>query len=187
MVGDYLLDEVRDALGADLHVEPGDATALVRLVERLGEHVEPTDIQPISRDADDDPVLALARESDAVFLATYDHDLMAVRSIGMCGIVHPSTALQLVSSAAAEDLAEGIPGVSTEDRSRWRYEDFGPPLMAALVFVDWVRQLPENPEKGLHTDNARELAGLAAVSGDGSSVRVDSFRLGMVDEGQISS
>jgi predicted nucleic acid-binding protein len=104
IVSEYLIDEVRDTLLNDFHRDPNDVRDLIALVERISEYQEPADVKPLSRDADDDPILALAHDSGAAFLATYDHDLMAVGSVGGCGVVHPSTALELVTAGAADDV-----------------------------------------------------------------------------------
>lgn len=148
VVSDYLLAEVRDTLIEDFHQAVQDVDELVGIINRVAEHLEPATVRQLSRDPDDDQVLALAEESGAAFLATYDRDVMAVGSVGGCGVVHPITALQLVAAATVEDQVEGVPGVSHEDRSQWRYEDFGAPLVAALRFIEWARQLPASIDDG---------------------------------------
>lgn len=148
VVSQYLLDEVQDTLVADFHRSPEEVVQLLSLIDRISEHLEPSHIVPRCRDPRDDPILALAEEADAAFLATYDHALLAVRSVGSCGVIHPQTAVELVTAAAAEESAEGIPGVSSEDRSKWRYEDNGPPLHAAIRFFEWARRLPAALEAG---------------------------------------
>lgn len=96
VVSPEILDEVRRTLVDAFEVAPSDADDLVALVERIAEVRRPSRVEAWSRDGSDDHVLALAAESGALFLATYDHDLMAVGSIETCGVVHPATALQLV-------------------------------------------------------------------------------------------
>jgi putative PIN family toxin of toxin-antitoxin system len=171
VVSGYLIDEVRDTLLEDFHRDPQEADELIALVQRISEHVEPADVRRLSRDPHDDPILALALESGAVFLATYDHDLMRVGSVGNCGVIHPSTALQLVSSGAAEALVEGIPGVSKEDRTGWRYEDFGLPLVAALQFLEWMHQLPANAGAGAELTTRDSWPNWVQAASDGTLTR----------------
>jgi putative PIN family toxin of toxin-antitoxin system len=142
VVSPDLVDEVRRTLVDDFAVTAEDADNLVALVTRFAEVRRLTTIEARSRDEKDDHILALAEESGAFFLATYDHDLMAVRSVGSCGVVHPVTALQLVANLNAEEWAEGIPGVAREDRSRWRNEDGGAAFDAACQFVVQLQRLP---------------------------------------------
>jgi putative PIN family toxin of toxin-antitoxin system len=108
VVSPDILDEVRRTLVEDFGVTAGDADALVALVTRIAEVHQPTSIEARSRDERDDHVLALAGEAGAVFLATYDHDLMAVGSVGSCGVVHPLTALQLVRNLNIVAWDEGV-------------------------------------------------------------------------------
>lgn len=142
IVSQYLLDEVRECLTKDFGRTVEEAADLLELVDRISVRVEPTDIPALCRDPDDDPILALAADSGAFFLATYDHDLMAVGAVGACGIVAPQTAIQLVTADASAVSDETVPGVSDEDRSRWRYEDRGAPLFMAVLFLEWARNVP---------------------------------------------
>jgi putative PIN family toxin of toxin-antitoxin system len=98
IVSTYLLTEVRETLEGPFGVPVEDAAALVEFVLAISVTLEPTAVLRVSRDADDDPIVALAVESGAAFLATYDHDLMALGSVAECGVVHPITALQLVAA-----------------------------------------------------------------------------------------
>lgn len=144
VVSPEMLAEVRSALVGDFDVAPEDAEQLLALLRRIGDVQAPSVIAMRSRDARDDHVLALAEEAGAIFLATYDHDLMAVGTVGACGIVHPLTALQLVRNLNLEDWDEGIPGTEPEDRSRWREEQGGPAFDAASRFVHYARGLPRS-------------------------------------------
>lgn len=168
VVSEYLLDEVRDTLIEDFGRSGQEADELITLIDRASERCEPKTITPICRDPDDDPILALADESGAFFLATYDHGVMAVGNVGSCGIVHPTTALQLVSALTAEERSEGVPGVANEDRSRWRYQDFGPPLAAALQFIEWARQLPANRDAGEALTTSESWPHWQAQTADGT-------------------
>lgn len=116
VVSSDILDEVRRSLVDDFDVTPTDADELLRLVMRVAEVHEPTNVPRRARDESDDHVLALADQCGAAFLATYDHDLMAVHAVGSCGVVDPVTALQLVRNLNIEAWDEGIPGVGPETR-----------------------------------------------------------------------
>jgi putative PIN family toxin of toxin-antitoxin system len=170
LVSSYLLREVRETLEEAFHVPPADATALVEFVTANATVLEPPWIRPISRDPDDDPILALAEQGEAAFLATYDHDLMGVGSVGACGVVHPLTALQVVTTAtSAEVFAEGVPGVSTEDRTGWRYEQGGPALESAYAFVEWLRHLPANRESGRELVTPESWPAIQQAIADGTA------------------
>lgn len=97
VISRLILDETQRTLVAAFSMSPSDAAAIVRLFEDTAEMREPSQVEAVSRDPDDDPILALAVEADVMFIATYDYDLMAVGSVGHCGVVHPATAVQLVS------------------------------------------------------------------------------------------
>ena len=142
IVSPDILEEVRRTLVEDFGVTAGDADELVALVTRIAEVHAPASIRGRSRDHADDHVLALAEQAGAAFLATYDHDLMAVGSVGSCGVVHPLTALQLVQNLNIEAWDEGIPGVERQDRSRWRFEERGAAFEAACDFIDALHRLP---------------------------------------------
>lgn len=167
-VSQYLLDELLTVLIEDFGLQADDAQRLVDLIDNASDRVEPHSIVARCRDPRDDPVLALAEASQSDFLATYDHDIMQVGSVGNCGIVHPQTAVEIVSAAtAAAREDEEIPGVSNEDRSRWRYEDGGPALFAAQQFIAWIHQLPANVDVGqaLTTSSSWSRWRLAAIDG----------------------
>ena len=95
-ISQQILDEVRAALTEDFDLSHSAAEDLLRLLEDTAETVEPEHIERVCRDPTDDPILALAAESGASFLATYDHDQMAVGAYRGCGVIHPATAVQLV-------------------------------------------------------------------------------------------
>ena len=96
IISSQIVAEVRDALTADFRLSDGAVADLLRLLEDSAEMVEPERIESICRDPSDDPILALAAESGASFLATYDHDQMTVGAYRGCGVIHPATAVQLV-------------------------------------------------------------------------------------------
>lgn len=114
IVSPEILEEVRRALMDAFEVSPGDAEYLVGLVERIAEVRSPLGVEPLSRDETDDHVLALAEETGALFLATYDHDLMAAGSVGICGVVHPATALQLVRNLGPVEWYEEVPAAKED-------------------------------------------------------------------------
>lgn len=113
IVSSYLLAEVGQTLRESFGQPSGQAAELLEACA-FAARVEPTAVPPLSRDPADDPIVALAVQSGADFLATYDHDLMALGSIGPCGIVHPVTALQLVD-AAPWPIEDEAGGLSVED------------------------------------------------------------------------
>ena len=110
VVSAEILEEVHRTLVDDFDVTAPDAHELVMVVQRIAEMSTPNSYaRRLSRDPDDDHVLALAEASGAAFLATYDHDLMAVGSIAGCGVIHPLTALQLVRNLTPDEWYEGLP------------------------------------------------------------------------------
>ncbi len=74
-----LLAEVRRALGyprLERYVSPSDADTFVAWIARVAIiHPDPTAIEPVTRDPDDDYLFALARDSHADMIVSGDADL----------------------------------------------------------------------------------------------------------------
>lgn len=76
---------------------PSEAVSFVRSeLELAAEIVEPSQIDPISRDSDDDVVLAVARDGRADYVVTGDRDLLALDVYGKVSIVTPRDFLELL-------------------------------------------------------------------------------------------
>jgi putative PIN family toxin of toxin-antitoxin system len=70
-------------------------------VRRLAEIVEPPATQPVSRDPDDDAVLALAVAARADLIVTGDIDLLILGSHGGIPIVDPAAAIVRINRSIA--------------------------------------------------------------------------------------
>ena len=75
-----LIDEFRDGLGNKYFQErfdPKDLAEIVANVERAAiGYADPTEIEALLRDPDDDYLVALARDAGADAIVTGDHDLL---------------------------------------------------------------------------------------------------------------
>lgn len=72
-------------------------------LRRLAELVDPPALAaPVSRDPDDDAVLALAVAAEADLIVSGDRDLLALERHGAIPILDPAAALRLVQADAGE-------------------------------------------------------------------------------------
>jgi uncharacterized protein len=75
--------------------------SLLQQVERLVEIIDPPSLpHPVSRDADDDAVLALAVATRADLIVTGDHDLLSLGSYRGIPILDPGEAIGRVNAQA---------------------------------------------------------------------------------------
>ncbi len=86
----YILDEFERVMSAKLGFDQNRVKRALALFRRVGQIVTPEPLaEPVCRDKDDDAVLALARSSNAVCLATGDEDLLILRRFQRIPIVSP--------------------------------------------------------------------------------------------------
>lgn len=97
---EFILREFWEKLLGKFRVEPGVARAAVELLRSRMDIVEPKPVKgPISRDADDDWILATAVAADADCLVTGDGDLLEIGSYGRIPILSPASFWRFEASA----------------------------------------------------------------------------------------
>ncbi len=93
-----LLDELEHTLRAKFTLGPA-ATAFLEQLRLRVRLVEPTPLKsPVSRDADDDVVLATAVAAGAMVIVTGDQDLLVIGRFNGIDIVSPRDFLRRLSS-----------------------------------------------------------------------------------------
>ncbi len=96
-----LLEEIEDVLGRFM---PRAAAAEIRTaLEELSYIVKPEDVPIVSRDRDDDQVLAAAVAASADFIVTRDGDLLVLNVYRGIKVLQPAPALEMIRSAKKED------------------------------------------------------------------------------------
>lgn len=76
-----------------------DAQTMLRLYGRIAQRVHPSPLPaPVSRDKDDDAVLACAAAGRADIIVTGDDDLLVLQRYGDCRILKPQDALRALAS-----------------------------------------------------------------------------------------
>lgn len=100
-----LLDELADVLQrpkfrAILARSKVAPPSLLSEMRRLAEIVEPHGAVSVSRDPDDDVVLALAAAAQADIIISGDHDLLTLQSYRDIRIVDPATAIARIGRVA---------------------------------------------------------------------------------------
>jgi putative PIN family toxin of toxin-antitoxin system len=86
----FILDELERVLAAKFGMTKQGAKARARLLARVAELVEPKSIVQISRDANDDPVIAAAVANKAEYIVTFDCDLLVLQRHNDILIVTPN-------------------------------------------------------------------------------------------------
>lgn len=94
----FILDELERVLVAKLGLTKQAAKSRVRLLARVAEIVELKNITPVSRDANDDPVIATALAGDAEYIVTFDRDLLVIKQHANVLIVTPDGFKEILSS-----------------------------------------------------------------------------------------
>ena len=83
----FILGELERVLAAKFGMTKQGAKSRARLLSRVAEVVEPTDIASISRDANDDSILATALTGQAEYIVTLDRDLLVLKRYKNVSIV----------------------------------------------------------------------------------------------------
>jgi putative PIN family toxin of toxin-antitoxin system len=69
---------------------------LLKLIERVGQKVNPTCTIKVCRDADDNHVIEAAIEGDADYIVTYDRDLLDLKSFESVRMITPREFLEIL-------------------------------------------------------------------------------------------
>jgi putative PIN family toxin of toxin-antitoxin system len=100
--GAGLLDELERILRERFDLPP-EAVAFARGdLELAAELIDPSRIEPVSRDTTDDLVLAVAKEGRADHIVTGDQDLLALGRYEGTSILTPRQFVRLLGSRSAE-------------------------------------------------------------------------------------
>lgn len=95
----FILEEFERVMTRKLGLDGDRVTRAVTLLRRMGCVVDPAPLDsPVSRDPDDDQILALAREHDVRILVTGDDDLLTIGAFEGVPIVSPRQFLTRLAS-----------------------------------------------------------------------------------------
>jgi len=83
----YILEELERVLTVKFGMTKQAAKSRARLLGRVADVVRPKAIPRVSRDTNDDPILAAALESDAEYVVTLDQDLLILKQYASVRIV----------------------------------------------------------------------------------------------------
>lgn len=99
-VSQALVEELREVVSRPRFcqlIRAGEAEWLVGLLLQRSTVIEPTRIEEICRDSDDDYLLALADASQADYLVTRDEDLLSLHRYHNTEIIYPARLMQLAT------------------------------------------------------------------------------------------
>ncbi len=100
---DSLLDELRGTLIQKMKVEPALADEIIAELRNEFELVEPKPLSKrVCRDADDDLVLATAREAKADVIVTGDKDLLVLKKFQSIRILSPRQFIEMLDASMKE-------------------------------------------------------------------------------------
>ncbi|MEO7298517.1 MAG: putative toxin-antitoxin system toxin component, PIN family [Verrucomicrobiota bacterium] len=100
---DPLLDELRGTLIQKMKVDPALADEIIAELRNESELVEPKPLpKRICRDADDDLVLATAREAKADVIVTGDKDLLVLKKFQNIRILSPRQFIEMLDTSMKE-------------------------------------------------------------------------------------
>jgi len=89
IVSGYMLNEVEDVLGR-FKLTRQRVKAAIRHLERIAQIVEPSKVEKVCRDPDDDNILAAALAGKADYIVTTDKDLLVLRKYKGIQIITPT-------------------------------------------------------------------------------------------------
>jgi putative PIN family toxin of toxin-antitoxin system len=75
----FIIDELETVLSSKFGITKQGAKARTRLLSRVAEVVRPPSIERVSRDVNDDMILATALEGKASYITTHDEDLLVLK------------------------------------------------------------------------------------------------------------
>ena len=90
ITSDYILAETEAVLSDKFQLTKQRAKSHTRLYARIAIGVNPDDIQKISRDSRDDPILATAVAGHAKYIVTLDKDLLVLKEYKGVLIITPA-------------------------------------------------------------------------------------------------
>ena len=93
----FILDELERVLVAKFDLTKQAAKSRVRLLARMAEMAQPKDTPRVSRDANDDPVIATALAGGAEYIVTFDRDLLVIKQHANVLIVTPNGFKEILS------------------------------------------------------------------------------------------
>ena len=96
----FIINELERVLATKFGLTKQSAKSRTRLLALVAEVVQPEKIERISRDVNDDPILAAAVTGDAAYIVTLDDDLLALKEHRGILIVVPAEFSEASSSAA---------------------------------------------------------------------------------------
>lgn len=93
----FILDELERVLIAKFGMTKQGARSRVRLLARVAEVVEPRGITQVSRDVNDDPILATALTGQTEYIVTLDQDLLVLMGHEGVRIVTPDDFKEIIA------------------------------------------------------------------------------------------
>ncbi|MHB1865281.1 MAG: putative toxin-antitoxin system toxin component, PIN family [Candidatus Saccharimonadales bacterium] len=90
ITSEFILDELAEVLRLRLGMTKQRAKANSRAFIKIAQVVKPTIVEPVTRDPDDDYVLATAVTGKANYLVTLDEDLLVLKVYKGIRIIKPS-------------------------------------------------------------------------------------------------
>lgn len=90
ITSEFILDELAEVLRLRLGMTKQRAKASARAFIKISQVVKPTIIEPVTRDPDDDYILATAIAGNANYIVTLDEDLLVIEEYKGVKIIKPS-------------------------------------------------------------------------------------------------
>jgi hypothetical protein len=90
ITSEFILDELAEVLRLRLGMTKQHAKASSRAFIKISEVVKPIIIEPVTRDPDDDYILATAFAGNADYLVTLDKDLLVLKACKGIKIIKPT-------------------------------------------------------------------------------------------------
>jgi len=94
----FILDELEAVLAEKFRLTKQGAKSRTRLLARVTEVVKPLQVEAVSRDPDDDSILATAVAGKAQYIVTSDKDLLVLQEYKGIKIVTPAQLARLIES-----------------------------------------------------------------------------------------
>ena len=94
----FILGELERILVAKFGLTKQGAKLRTRLLSRVANVVQPKRIAPVSRDTNDDPIIATAITGQAEYIVTFDYDLLVLKKHEDIQIVTPDDFKKIISA-----------------------------------------------------------------------------------------